>query len=464
MSGGGDGVGAVGYGQRGSSGHSTEVQYLRPNQRSGHDIAVELTIAAGVRIDAVRSTTHDIHVVSESASRKRIQLASHHTIPNKDLVVRYRIGGDAIQSGLVLQPSRDGNGGHFAMLLVPPDQMSGMARRPVEFVFVIDTSGSMNGKALAIAQKAVIAALDEMEDHDTFQILRFSDDVSGFGRTPIAATRHNIGRAKDYLRTLNANGGTMMMRGIEAALDPPTDFSRQRYVVFLTDGFIGNEDEVLATLERKLGSSRVFSFGIGASPNRSLLEDMAKLGRGAAAYVGLSDKAHKAMDAFFDRVSHPALADLEIDWGGLDVSDVYPQRIPDLFVGRPVVLTGRYAGDARGVWSTPIEVRGRTGRGYDSLAVTAIDEITGTTLGGLDAAWARAKIADLSDQARRSGNAGWAQREIERVALTHNLVSAFTSFVAVDASRRTRGDYGISVGTPVPVPEGTRYDTTVPGG
>ena len=136
-----------------------------------------------------------------------------------------------------------------------------------------------------------------------------------------------------------------MVEGIKAALDFPHNPSRYRFVSFMTDGYIGNEAEILAEVHRRIGNARIFSFGVGESVNRYLMERMAKVGRGAVAYLGLNDSAAEVMGAFFARVSRAALTDVEIDWGGMAVSDTYPGRLPDLFVGRPLVVAGKFRGE-----------------------------------------------------------------------------------------------------------------------
>ena len=136
----------------------------------------------------------------------------------------------------------------------------------------------------------------------------------------------------------------MMIEGIKAALDFPHDPRRFRLVSFMTDGYIGNEAEILGEIHQRLGDARIFSFGVGTSVNRYLLDRMAKLGKGAVAYIGLNDSSTEVVDLFYDRISHPALTDVQIDWGDMEVSEVYPRQIPDLFVGRPIILTGRFQG------------------------------------------------------------------------------------------------------------------------
>jgi Ca-activated chloride channel family protein len=265
-----------------------------------------------------------------------------------------------------------------------------------------------------------------------------------------------VQRGLRYLHSLKGEGGTMMITGVRAALDFPHDPERLRFVCFLTDGFIGNEKEVLGEIQRRLGASRIFSFGIGSSVNRYLLEQMAKVGRGAVAYLGPNDDAARIMEDFFARISHPALTDLSIQWGELDVSEVFPEPLPDLFVGRPVVVTGRFAGTQ----GSTITVNGRIGGQPMRLPVVTALSDAGPTHRGLPSVWARAKIAELANRSiTRPGPE--LPEQIKQVALDYSLMSPFTAFVAVDSSRRTQGTEGTTVPVAVPVPEGVNYETTV---
>jgi Ca-activated chloride channel family protein len=209
-------------------------------------------------------------------------------------------------------------------------------------------------------------------------------------------------------------------------------------------------------VHEKLGASRIFSFGVGSSVNRYLLDRMAKLGRGAVAYIGPDDSAGEIVDLFYDRISHPALADVTIDWGRMQVADTYPRHIPDLFVGRPVILTGRFAGRGK----TTIHIAGSVGDLNQDISIPADLDDSASAHAGIACVWARKKIEDLSSQATYDKNSDL-PGEIKQVALEYGLMSAYTAFVAVDSSRKTVGDHGVTVAVPVPVPEGVRYETTV---
>ena len=332
------------------------VQYLRPGERSGHDIAISVELDAGVAIEAIEAS-HFIDEIRPGADAARIELANRSTIPNRDFVLDFKVAGGRIKSNLLTYADPEkGDQGYFTMMLYPPENPDDLRRHPLELVFVLDCSGSMIGQPIAQAKAAVIAALDRLQPGDTFQVIRFSTDASQFGDEPIPASHENVDRAKRYVRSLQGQGGTQMVEGIRAALNFPHDPRRLRFVSFLTDGYIGNEAEILREIHASIGASRIFSFGVGSSVNRYLLERMAGSGRGAVAYLGLDDSGSAVMNAFFDRISHPALSDLEIDWGGMQVSDIYPSQLPDLFVGRRVIVTGKYLGEPG-----DIKVHGRAG-------------------------------------------------------------------------------------------------------
>jgi Ca-activated chloride channel family protein len=449
-----NGVGAVARGQRGVSGQSTEVHYLRPGERTGHDISLKVEVDAGVPIEAFECKTHQITSEAASPEHLIVSLNPADSLPNKDFVLRYRVAGARIKSSLLTH--RDERGGYFTLMLYPPEELGALKRQPLELVFVLDCSGSMSGRPIEQAKAAVRRGLRLLQPGDSFQLISFSINASRLGDAPLEATPENVRRGLQYLNSLQGEDGTMMIEGIKAALDYPHDPQRLRFVCFLTDGFIGNETEILGEIHRRLGSSRIFSFGIGSSVNRYLIDHMAKAGQGAVAYLGLKDSAAQIMEDFFARISHPALTDLQIDWGGLYVSEVFPRALPDLFVGRPVILTGRFAGNA----DTTIRVNGKVGDQPMQVAIPATLTAAATHK-GLPSIWARMKIAALADQSTYQPDADLPV-QIKQVALDYSLMSAFTAFVAVDSTRRTEGSEGTTVPVAVPVPDGVKYNTTVP--
>lgn len=449
-----DGIGAVGRGGHGLSGQTTEVQYLKPTERSGHDIALTLDIDAGVSIEAIESVNHRITRRALDETRMRVAIAEDDTLPNKDFVLRYRVAGETIKTNVLTH--RDERGGYFTLVLYPPKDLDRVARSPMEMVFVIDCSGSMNGKPIAQAKDAVVHALKQLQPGDTFQVIRFSNDASQFGPRPVPATRRNVRDAVSYVKRLDGHGGTQMIEGVKAALDFPHTPDRFRFVSFMTDGYIGNDRQIIGEVRHRVRDSRVFSFGVGSSPNRYLMNRMAKAGRGAAAYLALNDDGGAVMDAFFQRISHPALTDIELDFGDANVRDLYPRQIPDLFVGRPVVLTGRFEGEL----DRAIRITGRAGGRTINIVLPPDQRGEREPHPALASVWARAKIADLYDQLQWDPDEALVEA-IKQTALRYQLMSEFTAFVAVDSLTRTAGEFGTTVGVPVPVPEGVKYETTV---
>jgi Ca-activated chloride channel family protein len=190
--------------------------------------------------------------------------------------------------------------------------------------------------------------------------------------------------------------------------------------------------------------------------NRYLLDSMAVIGNGTAAYLSINEPAKPVMDAYFERISHPALANISINWGGMKVTDVYPRKLPELFVGRPIIVTGRFEGTIGG----DVTVSGKAGREVMHFPLPSEKHVAENP--AIATVWARMKIADLENEAIYEDKD--VSRDVRQVALMHGLMSAWTSFVAVDSSRKTEGDHGTTVAVPVPVPEGVRYETTVQDG
>ena len=432
-------------------------KYLPPDQRSGHDVSLSVDIDAGLPLREVECPSHSIRRTDRGEGRAVIELAARGTIPNCDFVLRWRTDGNALKAALFTSSYDSQNGGHFALMLQPPNGQPDWTR-PLDVIFVVDCSGSMKGDPMRNAKAAIDHVLGQLDPKDAFQVIRFSNQASVLGDGLVPATHGNVRRARAEVSCLSADGGTMMLRGLDAALGYDQDSDHERYLVLITDGFIGNEREVLERVGRTRGNARIFSVGIGSAPNRFLLERLARISGGAAAYVGNGDGAGQVMSQFLDRIRRPALTDVTIDWGGLTVSDVTPSRLPPLVTGRSIVVTGRVRG---ALAATTVRIRGRQdGRPLELQVPVRL--ATAGRGSALPQIWARARIQDLRER-------GWcglvdgdtAGTQIRRLALDYGLLSPFTSFVAVDSMSQTAGSHGTTVPVPVPMPKGTRYDTTV---
>ncbi len=419
---------------------------LPPGVRSSHDISLSVELDAGVPIEGVSSPSHQLALVRPGPSRASIQLAPGDTIPNKDFVLRYRVAGEVPRFGVL--GYRDGGEGSFLLVAQPPVAPAADAITPRELVFVLDTSSSMRGAPLAKAKQVIGDALRKLRPDDTFQIVRFADHASALGAAPIANKPQNVALTFDWLAKLDANGGTEMTTGIAAALAVPHDPARLRIVAFLTDGYVGNEDEVLATVSAKLGAARLFSFGVGSAVNRYLLDELAVVGRGDAQYVRPDEDTARAVAAFVRRIDAPVLTDLRVDWGGLAVRDATPNALPDLFAGQPLVVSGHYD---RGGTAT-VTVHGMLGGRAVTFDVPVTLPERDVARPAIATVWARQRITELSRRLIRRADPA-VVKQVTELALAQHLLTPYTAFVAVDATRVTSGGTATTVAVPVEVPD-----------
>ncbi len=464
----GTGIGSAPGFATNDSTQGTTVGYLRPHERCGRDISISVDLNAGVRLEQVESPTHHVVVrTGADLATAHIDLSPADSIPNRDFVLRYRVAGGQVKGGMITaRDERIGGAGenYFSMVLVPPSDLRYCPRGPVEMIFVVDCSGSMSGEPLELARRSVRTALSLLRAGDTFQIIRFSDKAEFLSQAPERVNPENIQRADRYVAGLQTGGGTELLNGLEPALEERSDPKRSRFLCVLSDGFLGNEPEVLGQLKRKLGDSKVFAVAIGAAPNRALMNGLARLGRGCAATVSNPADADEVMRLFSERVSNAAMTDLKLDFGSLDAKDVYPKRLPDLYVGRPIIITGRFSGQP--VPGAQVRISGRAGTERTTIDVPILWSDPQQSR-ALPLMWARARITELDEESSwgRKAGAGSPQgpnrSAITDLSLKYGIMSAYTSFVAVDCSERTGGSFGTTVQVPVPIPAGTRYETTV---
>jgi Ca-activated chloride channel homolog len=425
--------------------------------RNGSDVSVEVNVNAGVPIQEVRSVSHEISQVNFTPATAKITLKDETTIPNKDFILRYDVSGGKIEDAVLAH--RDERGGFFTLILQPPDKFTSEDRTPKEIVFVLDTSGSMYGFPIDKAKEAMKMSLDGLYPDDTFNLITFSGDTSILFDEPVAATEANVEKAKAFLDSRQGGGGTEMMKAIKAALDPSDAKDHVRIVCFMTDGFVGNDDEIVAEIKRH-PQARVFSFGIGSSVNRSLLDRMADAGRGEAQYVTLNEDGSAAAKKFYERVRTPLLTDLWIDWNGLPVTDMYPSRLTDLFSAKPVIVHGRFTKAASGT----IKLRGLVaGQPYEREIAISLPENEPAN-DALASLWARTRIDELTSDKLSDANAGKTsaiEKQITDLAINYRLMTNFTSFVAVEDRVVNQNGKSVTVQVPVEVPEGV--DPTMSG-
>jgi len=425
-------------------------QPVSEGMRAGHDVSVEVSLDAGVPIDGLTSKTHDVDVERPDDRHARIRLKDEATIPNKDFILRYDVAGKKMADALLTHSS--GNGGFFTLILQPPERVTAEDVTPKELVFVLDTSGSMSGFPIEKAKETMKLALDNLYPYDTFNLITFSGDEHILFPEPVPATKENLAKAQAFLESRQGGGGTEMMKAIKASMDPSDAQGHVRIVCFMTDGYVGNDMEIIGEVQ-KHPNARVFSFGIGSSVNRFLLDGMAKYGRGEVEYVGLNDDGSAAARRFYERLHSPLLTDISVDWNGLPVDDVYPKMIPDLFSAKPVILTGRYTGNGRGA----IRLKGKMA-GRDFVREIPVDFSAQPQHDVLATLWARTRIDDLMSQDFKGAQQGTMKDDVKqsiiKLGLDYRLMTQFTSFVAVEEMIVTDGGQPRRVDVPIEVPEG----------
>ncbi|MBM3762227.1 MAG: VWA domain-containing protein [Acidobacteria bacterium] len=414
--------------------------------RPGHDISIDVRLGMATELGTVQSESHAIKQTRHNNWFETITLAAANEIPNKDFLLKYRVASRAIAPSLLTH--RVGNEGYFSFVLDPPStrpEPSSIARK--ELVFVIDTSGSMHGFPLDKAKEAMIQAIEGLNPRDTFNLITFSGDTDILWPKPVPATAENIAKAKQFLSFKNGGVGTEMMKAIRAALDDSDSQEHLRVVCFMTDGYVGNDNEIIAEI-RKHSNVRVFSFGIGSSVNRFLLDKMAEAGRGEVEYVSLNSDGSAAARRFHERVRNPLLTDISIDFNGLPVTDVVPARIPDLFSAKPIIVSGRYTAAAQG----RIRVRGRIGsQPYERFIEVRLPEVQKEN-DAVPLIWARRQIDSLSIDSATNREA------ITQLGLKYSLMTAFTSYYAIDNCIVNEGGISRQIAVPVAMPEGVRME------
>jgi Ca-activated chloride channel family protein len=427
----------------------------KPGTRAGHDISLQVSLDAGIPVDRIVCKTHDVDLDKQGPGKALVRLRQKAVIPNKDFILNYDAAGAKIADAVLAH--RAAKGGFFTLILQPPERVTAEDVTPKELVFVLDTSGSMSGFPIEKAKEVIKLAIDGLYPRDTFNLITFAGDTHTLFPEPVPATSENIAKAQEFLRTRRGRGGTEMMKAIRAALDPSDQQDHVRIVCFMTDGYVGNDMEIIGEV-KKHTNARVFSFGIGSSVNRFLLDKMAEESRGEVEYVSLKDDGSAAARRFHERVRNPLLTDISVDWGGLPVADVYPKHVPDLFSAKPVILSGRYTGPAHGI----IRLRGKMS-GRDVERQVRVDlPASQPRHDVLAALWARRRIDDLMSQdwtGIQRGNPRAEIREaVTQLGLDYRLMTQFTSFVAVEETIVTEGGVPHRIDVPVEMPEGVSYE------
>ena len=434
---------------------------IPPETRSGHDIGVTVEIDAGVPVSNVRSTSHQL-TIEQDGQMVRVKLGKEDTIPNKDLILRYQVSTDNTQTTVLTQS--DERGGHFAVYLIPALDYRSNEIVPKDVVFLMDTSGSQHGDPLLKSQELMRRFINGLNPDDTFTIIDFSDTTTQLSAHPLPNTAQNRTKAISYINQLQANGGTYLLNGIRSVLNFPTaPAGRLRSIVLLTDGYIGNDNEILAEVQQKLQpGNRLYSFGVGSSPNRFLLNRIAEIGRGTSQIVRHNEPTEDVAEKFFRQINNPVLTNIQVAFEGTGEAVIYPSAPPDLFTQEPLVLFGRVSPVSEDHPVSTLRITGTAAGGthYEKTFNLNLEETGNPAIAQL---WGRARIKDLMQQMFGYETKAGVEAVID-TALTYQLLSQYTAFVAVsDDVRVDPESKSVSMQVPVEMPQGVSYQRVFGG-
>lgn len=424
-----------------------------PETRTGHDIGVTIEIDAGIPVSNVRSTSHQLQI-EHDGQIVRVKLGKEDTIPNKDLILRYQVAGDNTQATVLTQS--DERGGHFAVYLIPALEYHTNEIVPKDVVFLMDTSGSQHGDPLIKCQELMRRFINGLNPDDTFTIIDFSHTTQKLSAAPLPNTSQNRTLAINYINKLKADGGTYLLPGIQAVLKfPAAPAGRLRSIVLLTDGYIGNDDEILAEVQRELKpGNRLYSFGVGSSVNRFLLNRIAEIGRGTSQIIRQDEPTEEVAEKFFRQINNPVLTNIQIAFEGTgEMPIIYPTIAPDLFAEQPLVLFGRKLEQTAG----NLCIRGIAagGEAYEKTFHLNFDATGNPAIAQL---WGRARIKELMKEMVNVETKDGVEA-VTDTALTYQLLSQYTAFVAVSDDVRVSSESpSISMQVPVEMPEGVSYN------
>lgn len=381
---------------------------------------IRISLCAGFELGPLVSPYHQV-VTRQHHDETVVELADGQVPPDRDFVLRWAPRDSAqLQAAWFVESNEHGE---FGLLMLTPPQAVQQHDRARELIFVIDTSGSMGGESIRAARAGLLAGLDRLSPADHFNLIEFDDDAEALFEQPVAANSGNLQLARRRTKSLRADGGTDMREALKLALAHTDQLSEHlRQVVFITDGAVGNEAELMRLIHTRLGDTRLFTVGIGSAPNSHFMTEAAHFGRGSFRYIAQPDEVADAMRALFDQLDRPALTDVELALPVL--ADALPNPIPDLYAGEPLSIVMKL--DAV---PASAQLSGNLGqrRWQQSLRLQAASGQTG--IGKL---WARRKITHWVREGRRGVDAEKVRNAILALALEHHLVSDYTSLVAVD--------------------------------
>lgn len=446
----------------------TNQPYTHAEQQPLYDFDIDVHLSTGIPYKAISSPSHVITIDKKDRVSADIRLVKKPTNGTKDVVINYSLQGDQIESGLLLYEGEDEN--FFLCMIEPPQSVQPSSIPPREFVFIVDVSGSMMGFPLEVTKKLMTDLISHLHPYDKFNIIIFSGDNRFFSPHSVAATEENLASAIKFIDAQNGGGGTELINALQAGLNlPKASAGLSRTIVLVTDGYVSAEIEAFELIRNNLNTTNVFAFGIGSSVNRFLIEGLAKAGQGEPTIVLNHIEAPVAAEKFREYIQQPVLSQLHYSFEGFDAYDIEPIALPDVMAKRPVVLFGKYSGQPKGTITvtgyqgaedkSPIVRAASSGdRNENKIAkksfVINVDTYTPIPEHkALRSLWARERAQRLADYIQISQTENRV-KEITTLGLKYNLMTQFTSFVAVDSVVAHKDGKTKTVHQPLPLPEG----------
>ena len=413
-------------------------------------VSITVNLDAGFALGDVKSAYHKVDIIEKGANMRMVSLSG--IVPaDKDFDLTWTAKGTAPQAGLFKETVN----GHDYMLgfVTPPIIAPSAQAHPREITFVIDNSGSMEGASMPQAKDSLLYGLAQLAPTDRFNVIRFDDTMDNLFGAAVPADAQHIAQAKGFVSALHANGGTEMLPPMKAALvdENPNDKTYLRQIVFITDGEIGNEQQLFDTIAKGRGRTRVFMVGIGSAPNSYLMTRAAELGRGTFTQIGEGGQVVERMKELFGKIGNPVITDIHAQIFG-STAKITPEELPDLYQGEPVMLMAD-SGSLSGV----LKITGMIGDQPWEVKLPLVDAAQGK---GISKLWARRKIAEL-EVASTLGQIAQADADkaVLKTALDHQLVSSLTSLVAVDHSPKRPAGYVLTrADVPLNLPTGWVFE------
>ncbi len=468
----------------------------KASDQHANDASINVDIDAGFPVTEVHSNLDAIKTHKKSSNETVVSLFKKE-IQNKDFVLSWKVSGDQIKSGYLTHRDPQSNSGYFTLMLMPPKKPSQQQTSPKEMIFLVDCSGSQEGGPLKKAKETMKYIIDHMNPDDTFQVIAFKEKEEMLFEKPEHVSPASKEQAKKFIDPLEgqANKGPWKTSAVERVLSMPNDAQRLRIITFMTDGYMGYDQEVIGLIHKYRSNARWFPFGVDYWVNRAFIRSIAKEGGGEPEFVPLDSSTEEVAKRFYDRISAPVLTQVKVDFGDLKVNDVFPREVGDVWAQRPLYFQGRYTQPGSGT----VTISGyAAGKPYkETLNVVLPDkQLENAVLAPL---WAKAKVdglmsenylASLSNQPgyEGGGGGGWApptdfraeslhgfagvtpegnvndnlRNEITNLGLQHHIMTNYTSYVAVDENRVTKGEAAGSLEVPAGDPDGTRGTANVP--